>query len=181
MNFPLENDFYIRSVRSKIISKHNVLNLSDLEPCGKVNVIFALKKTNRECNLLLFWLSFVLVGKRPLILRTFTGYKKKKIKFIVSLNLRHLMPFLKTFSVFILSNHRKNKTFKLKKETSGFFFYFSGSFLEYVETFKFYDFVTAQELSFLLENLFIVFKFFCYKKNNIIKTLLNLNQVPATF
>jgi hypothetical protein len=163
------------------MSKHNILNLNKLEPFYKVNVIFALKTTKRECNLLLFWLAFVLVGKRPLILRTFTGYKKKKIKFIVSLNLKKLTPFLKTFSIFILSNQRKNKTFLLKKETSGFFFYFSGSFLEYIETFKFYDFVTAQDLSFLLENLFIVFKFFCLEKSNAIKTLLNMNQIPVVF
>jgi hypothetical protein len=123
-------------------------------------------------------LAFILVGKKPLILRTFTGYKKKKIKFIVSLNLKGLLPFLKTFSIFILSNQRKNYPFFLKEETSGYFFYFSGSFLEYTETFRFYEFVTSQDISFLLENLFIVFKFFCRPGSSSVKTFLSANQIP---
>lgn len=47
MEYPFEYDFYKKFIRSKLISKHNILNLYNVEPCYKVNVVFALKKDEK--------------------------------------------------------------------------------------------------------------------------------------
>jgi hypothetical protein len=76
-----------------------------------------------------------LTGRKPLILKTVTGFKKLKFKFILRLNSKAFISVLRLFSVFILSGHEKKKKMLLRAEQSSSFFVFKGSYLEYLDTF----------------------------------------------
>jgi hypothetical protein len=67
----------------------------------------------------------------------------------------------------------------LKKEQASYFFIFRGSYLEYLDTFCFYNYVGNQDLKFLLENLYLVFKFKA-KDPYTLSTTLNSLQLPTT-
>ena len=67
----------------------------------------------------------------------------------------------------------------LKKEQSSHFFIFKGSYLEYLDTFCFYRYISNQDLKFLLENLHLVFKFKA-KFLETLNTTLNGLQLPTT-
>jgi hypothetical protein len=146
---------------------------------SQIDIIFSLKNNKRECNLLLFWLVFALTGRKPIILKTFSGFKKNKFKFILRLNPKFFIGILRIFSVFILSGHEKKKKMTLKKEQASYFFIFRGSYLEYLDTFCFYNYVGNQDLKFLLENLYLVFKFKA-KDPYTLSTTLNSLQLPTT-
>jgi hypothetical protein len=62
------------------------------------------------------------MGKKPLFLKIFSGYKKKKIKFIVTLNFKEFSAITRTLAVFVFSNQGSKNRLQLKSETSGFFF-----------------------------------------------------------
>jgi hypothetical protein len=179
MYFCRQLDYYKKFVRTNIISKHNILNQFEILPFKQINVFFSLKKINRECVLLLFWLSFILIGKKPLFLKIFSGYKKKKIKFIVTLKFKDFVKITKTLAIFIFSNQENKNRLQLKSETSGFFFFFDKTYLEYMETFRFYDFLSSNNLTFLLENIFLIFKFYSKQTKLLLKTFLNSYQIPV--
>ena len=67
----------------------------------------------------------------------------------------------------------------LKNEQSSQFFVFKGSYLEYTDTFRFYDYLANQDLKFLLENLYLIFKFKAIN-TGWLNTTLNCLQVPTT-
>jgi hypothetical protein len=68
----------------------------------------------------------------------------------------------------------------LKKEQSSYFFIFKGSYLEYLDTFCFYKYISNQDLKFLLENLHLVFKF-KVKQPEVLSTALNSLQLPTVY
>ena len=86
---------------------------------------------------------------------------------------------MRVFSVFILSGHEKKKQMLLKSEQSGYFCLFKGSYLEYLDTFCFYNYISNPDLKFLLENLHLVFKF-KRSSNLTLSTALNCLQLPTT-
>ena len=90
------------------------------------------------------------------------------------------MSILRVFSIFILAEHQKKKKMVLKKEQSSYFFIFEGSYLEYLDNFCFYNYISNQGLKFLLENLHLVFKF-KIKGLKILNTTLNSLQLPTTY
>jgi hypothetical protein len=120
-----------------------------------------------------------LTGRKPIILKVFSGFKKVKLKFILRLNSKAFIGILRVFSIFILGGHEKKKQLVLKKEQSSYFFLFSGSYLEYLDTFCFYSYIGNPDLKFLLENLHLIFKF---KSQNMrfLSTTLNSLQLPIT-
>lgn len=121
---------------------------------------------------------FILVGFKPLVVKNFSGYKKKNIKFVLTVTRKNFISLLKTFSLFILSKQEKKKKLVLKKETFGFFFIFNKTYLEYLETFNFYNFLTIVDLSFLFEHLTLIFKF-KYDCKLKLKLFLNSFQIPV--
>jgi hypothetical protein len=178
MYFCYSYNYHKNFIRYHIISKHNTLNFFTVNSFSYVDVIFSLKNNKRECNLLLFWLIFVLSGRKPIILKTFSGFKKNKLKFILRLNRKGFIALLRVFSIFILSGHEKKRKMVLKKEQSSYFFIFKGSYLEYLDTFYFYNYISNQDLKFFLENLHLVFKFKS-KHRSRLKTELNCLQFPT--
>lgn len=97
----------------------------------------------------------------------------------MTLNPKAFITILKVFSIFILSSHEKKKKMTLKNEQSSQFFVFKGSYLEYIDTFRFYDYLANQDLKFLLENLNLIFKFKALNPGWL-NTVLNSLQVPTT-
>jgi hypothetical protein len=178
MYFCYNYNYYKNFISYHLISKHNVLNFFEAGSLTRVDIIFSLKNNKRECNLLVFWLIFALSGRKPVILKTFSGFKKNKFKFILRLNTKAFIGVLRVFSIFILSGHEKRKTLVLKKEQSSYFFIFKGSYLEYLDTFCFYNHVSKQDLKFLLENLHLVFKFKGTQPARL-RTALNCLQLPV--
>jgi hypothetical protein len=179
MYFCYNYNYYKQFTRYHLISKHNILNFFEVGKPQQVDIVFSLKNNRRECNLLLFWLIFALSGRKPLILKTFSGFKKNKVKFVLSLNMRAFVGVLRVFAVFILASHEKKTCMVLKQEQSRYFFTFKGSYLEYLDTFCFYNYVGNQDLKFLLENLYLVFKFEPTRLGQL-NTTLNSLQVPTT-
>jgi hypothetical protein len=179
MYFCYNYNYYKQFTRYHLISKHNILNFFEVGKPQQVDIVFSLKNNRRECNLLLFWLIFALSGRKPLILKTFSGFKKNKVKFVLSLNMRAFVGVLRIFAVFILASHEKKTLMVLKQEQSRYFFTFKGSYLEYLDTFCFYNYVGNQDLKFLLENLYLVFKFEPTRLGQL-NTTLNSLQVPTT-
>jgi hypothetical protein len=179
MYFCYNYNYYKSFTRQHLISKHNILNSFDVNNLTQIEIIFSLKNNKRECNLLLFWLIFSLTGRKPIILKVFSGFKKAKLKFILRLNARAFIGILRVFSIFILAEHEKKKQLVLKKEQSSYFFLFSRSYLEYLDTFCFYSYIGNPDLKFLLENLNLIFKF---KSQNLrfLSTTLNTLQLPIT-
>jgi hypothetical protein len=177
MYFCYNYNYYKNFIRYHLISKHNALNFFETTSLKQIDIIFSLKNNKRECNLLVFWLIFALSGRKPIILKTFSGFKKNKFKFILRLNPKAFIGVLRVFSIFILSGHEKKKTLVLKKEQSSYFFIFKGSYLEYLDTFCFYNYVSRQDLKFLLENLHLVFKFKATHSSRL-RTTLNCLQLP---
>jgi hypothetical protein len=180
MYFCYNYNYYKNFIRYHLISKHNTLNFFEVGGLSQTDIIFSFKNSKRECNLLVFWLIFTLSGKKPIILKTVSGFKKNKFKFILRLSLKALIKVLRTFSVFILSSHEKKKHMVLKQEQSSYFFVFKGSYLEYLDTFCFYSYISNQDLKFLLENLYLVFKFKTRLPGSL-KTLLNCLQLPVSY
>jgi hypothetical protein len=178
MYFCYNYNYYKNFISYHLISKHNVLNFFETTSLKQIDIIFSLKNNKRECNLLVFWLIFALSGRKPIILKTFSGFKKNKFKFILRLNPKAFIGVLRVFSIFILSGHEKKKTLVLKKEQSSYFFIFKGSYLEYLDTFCFYNYVSRQDLKFLLENLHLVFKFKATHSSRL-RTTLNCLQLPV--
>ena len=109
MYFCYNYNYYKNSIRNHLISKHSILNFFEVNPLSRIDIIFSLKTPKKECNLLLFWLIFILTGKKPVILKTLSGFKKKKIKFILTLSPKSFITVLKVFSIFILASHEKKK------------------------------------------------------------------------
>jgi hypothetical protein len=179
MYFCYNYNYFKKFTRYHSISKHNILNIFEVGSVSQADIIFSLKNSKRECNLLLFWLIFVLSGKKPVILKTFSGFKKNKFKFILKLNLKAFIGVLRVFSIFILSGHEKKKQLLLKAEQSSYFCIFKGSYLEYLDTFCFYNYIGNQDLKFLLENLCVVFKFKS-KQASQLNTILGCLQLPTT-
>ena len=178
MYFCYNNSYYKDFIRPHLISKHSTLNFFEIDGFAVVDTVFSLKNTKREVGLLLFWLIFALSGRKPLILKTLSRFKKNRLKFILRLNLKAFIGLLRVFSVFILSGHEKKKKMVLKKEQSGYFFLFKGSYLEYLDTFCFYNYISNPDLKFLLENLHLAFKF----KGSLpltLSTSLNCLQLPT--
>jgi hypothetical protein len=169
---------YRNVTRHHLISKHNIVNFFDVDILAQIDVIFSLKNNKRECNLILFWLIFTLSGRKPLILKS-SGFKTNKLKFILQLNPKDFIGLLRVFSIFILSGHEKKKKMVLKKEQSCYFFIFKGSYLEYLDTFCFYNYISNQDLKFLLENLYLVFKF-KGEDSRRLATVLSCLQLPTT-
>jgi hypothetical protein len=171
--------YFKNFTRSHLISKHNILNFFEVENISQVDIVFALKNNKRECGLLLFWVIFVLVGRKPLVLKTFSGFKKNKFKFIIRLKRAAFVNLLRIFSVFILASHEKRARLILKQEQSSYFCIFKGTYLAYLDTFCFYNYIGNQDLKFLLENLYLVFKFKS-KTPEQLKTALSSLQLPIT-
>lgn len=180
MYFCYNYDYYKNFTRHHLISKHNTLNFFEIDNVPQVNIIFSLKNNKRECSLLLFWLIFALSGRQPVILKTVSGFKKNKLKFLLTLTPKAFVCVLRTFSIFILSGHEKKRKLVLKKEQSSHFFIFKGSYLEYLDTFCFYNYVGNQDLKFLFENLHLVFKFKARTPRQL-NTALNSLQLPTTY
>jgi hypothetical protein len=171
---------YFKSfTRQHSISKHNILNFFEVDCLFRVDIIFALKNNKRECNLLLFWVIFVLTGRKPLVLKTFSGFKKNKFKFLLRLNPKAFISILRVFSIFILAGHEKKTRLGIKQEQGNYFCLFSGTYLEYLDTFCFYGYIGNQDLKFLLENLCLVFKFKSTRPAQLATTLSSL-QLPTT-
>jgi ribosomal protein L5 len=83
MNFLKKH--YKNTIRSLIISKHNIINISQIPKIKNVN--FRVKtdlKNNPKLWVLLFWSSFLLTGQKPFV------KKKKKL---------HLLQILLIFTV----------------------------------------------------------------------------------
>jgi hypothetical protein len=178
MYFCYNYNYYKKFTRHHIISKHNTLNFFEVGSLTTADIVFSLKNNRRECNLLLFWLIFILSGRKPLILKTFSGLKKNKIKFILRLQQRAFISLLRVFSIFVLAGHGKN-ILALKKEKSSFFFIFKGSYLECPDTLHFYNYINNLDLKFLLENLHLIFKFKVSHPGRL-STGLNCLQLPTT-
>jgi hypothetical protein len=100
-----------------------------------------------------------LTGRKPLVLKTFSGFKKNKFKFLLRLNPRAFIGILRVFSIFIVAGHEKKTRMIIKQEQGSYFCLFKGTYLEYLDTFCFYNYIGNQDLKFLLENLYLVFKF----------------------
>jgi hypothetical protein len=173
-------NYYKNYIRYHLISKHNILNFFEVDRISRVRIIFSLKHNKRECNLLLFWLIFTLSGRKPIILKRALGFKKNKFKFILMLNTKAFVSIMRVFAVFILAEHEKKKKMILKKEQSSYFFMFNGSYLEYLDTFYFYNCVSNQDIKFLFENLHLVFKFKA-NKSEVLNTALNSLQLPTSY
>jgi hypothetical protein len=105
MYFCYNYNYYKNFIRYHLISKHNILNFFGVGSLKQVDIIFSLKNNKRECNLLLFWIIFALSGRKPLILKTFSGFKKNKFKFILRLSPKAFISILRVFSIFILSGN----------------------------------------------------------------------------
>jgi hypothetical protein len=179
MYFCYNYNYFKSFTRYHLIAKHNILNFFEVGSLSQVNIIFALKMNKRECTLLLFWLVFALTGRKPLILKTFSGFKKNKFKFVLRLNPKAFIGVLRVFSIFILAEHEKKQRLILKKEQSSYICLFTGTYLEYIDTFCFYNYIGNQDLKFLLENLYLVFKFKSRHPAGV-RTLLNCLQFPIT-
>ena len=143
-----------------------------------VEILFSLKNNKRECNLLLFWLIFVLFGRKPLILKTFSGLKKNKVKFILRINQRLFISTLRVFSILILAAHEKF-FLVLRQDQGSYFFVFKGTYLEYFDTFYLYSYIGTQDVKFLFENIYLIFKFKTARPSAL-NTALNSVQIPTT-
>jgi hypothetical protein len=172
-------NYFKNFTRYHSISKHNILNLFEVENLSQVDIIFALKSNKKECSLLLFWIIFVLTGRKPLVLKTFSGFKKNKFKFILRLNPVAFVGVLRVFSVFILAGHDQKTRLVIKQEQGSYFCLFKGTYLEYLDTFCFYNYIGNQDLKFLLENLYLVFKFKSTSSAQLRTTLSSL-QLPTS-
>ena len=172
--------YYNRFIRRYIISKHNTVNYFFNFVFTEVQVIFALKEAKKSVNLLLFWLVFVLIGKKPIIVKTSGLYKKKKIKFIITLTIQDFISSFKMFAFFVFPRQEKKHELRLKKESNGFFFFFKDTFLDSIETFPFYNFISWQDWLFLLDKLFLIIKFKAIRRT-VLKTGLNSLQIPAVY
>jgi hypothetical protein len=120
-----------------------------------------------------------LTGRKPLVLKTFSGFKKNKFKFLLRLNLKAFVSILRIFSIFILAGHETKTRLVVKQEQSSYFCIFKGTYLEYLDTFCFYNYIGNQDLKFLLENLCLVFKFKSRSPAHL-QTILNSLQLPTT-
>lgn len=178
MYFCYSYSYFKGFTRSHLISKHSILNFFEVDNLSRVDIIFALKNNKRECNVLLFWIVFVLTGRKPLVLKTFSTFKKNKFKFILRLNPKAFIGVLRVFSIFILAAHEKKTRMVIKQEQSSYFCVFKGTYLEYLDTFCFYNYVGNQDLKFLLENLYLVFKFKS-RCSSQLQTVLNSLQLPT--
>lgn len=178
MYFSHNKNYYLNSIRPNLISKYNILNIFEIKPFYILNLIFILKKNKKTVNLFLFWLIFILLGKKPLLLKTHSDFKKKKFKFIASLNIASVIDLLQAFSIHILSNAEKGKKLIMKTDNISCFFIYKDTYLDFLDTYKIFNFITNSDLNFLIENLFFIFKF----KTTFLKKLcffLNSFQIPV--
>jgi hypothetical protein len=95
------------------------------------------------------------------------------------MNPKAFIGILRVFSIFVLSEHEKKVKLGFRREQSSYFFIFKGSYLECSDTLYFYNFVGNQDLKFLFENLYLVFKFKTIRLSTL-NSVLNSLQLPTT-
>lgn len=148
MNFLKKH--YKNTIRSLIISKHNIINISQIPKIKNVN--FRVKtdlKNNPKIWVLLFWSSFLLTGQKPFV-------KKKKettsftdttyiYSFKVSLSKCNIYSFLSKYIYFIIPKIEDLDTYKSLKNKNNFYFEVKG-YLNYFEFIETYSFLSDSEL-----------------------------------
>jgi len=180
---PFLKKYYDTTLRSLIISKHNILNTFLVPKIGSVE--FKIKtdlKKNKKIWVIMFWSLFLLTGKKPKIIKTkeSSSYLDSSYVYNFSVNLskKNMYFFLTKYTYFILPKLEELESFKNVSNMHVYSIEAKG-FMNYFETITIYNFISDSDLYLINHLIFNLILHLNTKKHTYNVSLVRGLQLPV--